>query len=141
MLWPINGQSLSPFTEMRRLQGDLNRLFSGYYRGEESFPAVNVWSGSDEVLIKADIPGVDPKDINLTVKESFVTIEGEKKEEQVGENATFHRRERGSGKFVRSLQLPFAVDAEKVSAKCKDGVLTITLPRHESSRPHKIQIS
>ncbi len=141
MLWPTNGQTLNPFAEMRRLQGDVNRLFSGYCRDEEAFPAVNAWSDNEQVVITAEIPGVDPKEINLTVKENYLTIEGEKKGENVDENTTYHRRERATGGFARSLQLPYSVDVDKVSAKTVDGVLRITLPRHEASKPKRIQIS
>lgn len=140
MLWLNREQNTNPFAEVRRLQGELNRLFNGYASEEEPFPAVNAWSGNDEVVITADIPGVDPKAVNLTVKDNVVVLEGEKASERLGENITFHRRERGTGKFMRSMQLPFPVDADKVSAKCKDGVLTITLPRHKASKPKKIQI-
>ena len=140
MLWLNREQNTNPFAEVRRLQGELNRLFNGYAGEEEPFPAVNAWSGNDEVVITADIPGVDPKAVNLTVKDNVVVLEGEKAAERLGENTTFHRRERGTGKFMRSMQLPFPVDADKVSAKCKDGVLTITLPRHKASKAKKIQI-
>ncbi len=141
MLWSNSAQNLNPFVEMRRMQGELNRLLNGYAYGEESFPAVDVRVDADKVLVSADIPGVDPKTVNISVKDNVVAIEGEKTGEQLGEGVTFHRRERSTGRFAKSLQLPFAVDADKVSATCKDGVLAITLPRHEASKPKKIQIN
>lgn len=129
-----------PLNELYSLQKDMNRLFNGYTFREEQFPAVNVLSNQEDVIVTAEIPGLESKDINLKVVNNHLTIEAERKADDVSE-AVYHRRERGYGEFSRVVELPFAVEEDQVNAQYKNGVLTVTLPRKESTKPKKIEIS
>ncbi len=142
MAWDdlISGGAASPWNELRRLQQDMDRLF-GQYRGEaETFPAVNVWSDRDNVVVTAELPGMDPKGIGLTVKGDLLTLHGERAADPESEGVVCHRSERWTGAFSRTLRLPFEVEQDKVRAQYRKGVLTITLPRSEASRPKQIRI-
>jgi HSP20 family protein len=129
---------------MNRLQRDMNRLFNSYgpfrLRTAPSYPAVSVWAKEDGQVVNAEMPGVKAEDIDVSVVGDTLTISGKRGPEELPEGARFHRRERVAGEFSRSIQLPFAVDSEKVEASLKDGVLTLNLPRLEADKPKKITI-
>lgn len=130
--------------EMDRLQRDMNRLFSQYspsrIRTAPSYPAINIWANEDGQILSAEMPGVRPEDIDISVDGYTLTLAGERSSDVAPENAVYLRKERGFGKFSRAIQLPFAVDADKVEANFKDGVLTITLPKVEAEKPKQISI-
>jgi HSP20 family protein len=90
------------------------------------------------VFVEALIPGLDAKDLELTVMRNTLTLSGERKETEG--NVTWHRNERGSGKFLRTIELPVEVDADRVKAECRNGVLTIIMPKAEAARPRKISV-
>lgn len=92
-------------------------------------------------MLTAELPGVDPADIDVTVKGNTVTIRGQRKTPELGEGEAFIRRERGSGSFVRSLTLPFEVEGNKVSADYRMGILQLTLPRAEADKPKRITVN
>ena len=129
-----------PFREMRRIQNEMNRLFhsasSGWAGG---FPAVNVYASRDGAVITAELPGVRDDDLDITVHRDTITLRGERKP-QAESGSAYHRRERGVGAFVRTFSLPFQVDPDKVAAEMRDGVLRLTLGRHESDRPKRIAV-
>lgn len=130
--------------EMDRLQRDMNRLFTQHspsrLRTAPAYPAINIWANEDSQFVSAEMPGVHVDDIDISVNGDTLTISGERGSDDVPENAHFHRKERGFGKFSRTIQLPFVVDAEKVEASFKDGVLIITLPQIEAEKTKKISI-
>jgi HSP20 family protein len=130
--------------EMERLQREVNRVFRDVYprryRVAPTFPAMNVWSNDDGLVVTAEVPGINPKDINVTVIEDTLTVSGERQPDQVGEDANYLRQERGYGKFTRSLQLPYSVASSKVEANFHNGVLNVTLPRKEDDKPKKIKV-
>ena len=132
----------SPFDELRSLQREMNRLFEGY--GPRSavsrFPAMNVWGNEENVVVTAELPGMEPEDLDINVVNNQLTIKGERKADKPAEDAVCHRNERGCGKFVRTVRLPFAVENDKVSAKYQNGVLTVVMPRHEATKPKRIEI-
>jgi HSP20 family protein len=134
----------SIWREMDRLQRDMNRLFSQYYpsplRTAPGYPAINIWTNEDGQFVSAEMPGVHVDDIDIDVNNNVLTISGQRSLEEVPEDAHFHRRERGYGEFSRTIQLPYAVDADKVEASFKDGVLNITLPKVEAEKPKQIAI-
>jgi HSP20 family protein len=145
MLMRPFGAGLSPWREMARLQRDMNRLLSGTSRWPgwstaPSYPAMNVWTDQDGVVVTAELPGVDPDDIDISVQNDTLTLRGNRAPDEVPEGGTYHRRERGSGSFTRSFQLPFQVESAKVAASYEKGVLNITLPRAEVDKPKKIAI-
>lgn len=125
--------------QIERLNGEFNRLFGG--RGREGgFPSFNIWNNAEGAMLTSELPGVKIEDIELTVTGDVVTIKGTRKN-ALGENDRYVRRERPEGEFVRTFELPFQIDAAKVSAKSKNGVLSIELPRAESDKPRKISVS
>ena len=105
------------------------------------FPPLNVWSGEHDLIVAAEVPGVDPKDIDITVDGPVLTLKGSRRQPEATANAAAHRRERGYGTFARSVTLPYGVDTEKVQAECRDGVLRVYLPRPEGEKPKRIRIS
>lgn len=130
--------------EMDRLQQEMNRLFEAYspvrMRASAGYPAVNVWTNEDGMVLMAEVPGVRPEDIDINVAGNTLTLSGQRKVDELPEGARYHRQERGYGKFVRSLQLPFPVDANRVEATFKNGMLHISLPRAEADKPRKIAV-
>lgn len=141
MYWTDHG-TWSPFDEFRSLQREMNRLFDGYDGGTSlsRYPALNVWGNGENVVVTAELPGMDAADIDINVVNNQLTIKGERKADTPAEGAVCHRCERGTGSFVRTVRLPFAVEGDKVSAKYDKGVLTVTLPRHEASKAKRIEI-
>ncbi len=141
MMWPEQRTSWHPFEEMRALQREVNRLFdSGHLTGSAEYPPVNIWTNDDEAVVNVELPGVAPADLDVHVLRHQLTIEGEHKADAPTEEVVCHRAERRHGRFVRTLRLPFEVQDDKVSAKYDKGVLTITLPRSEATKPKQIAI-
>lgn len=132
------------FSELDRLQQEMNRLFERSYaprlRSAPNFPALNVWTNEDGAVITAELPGVSPEDLDVSVIGETLTLSGERKPDLIEEEVRYHRQERGYGKFTRSLELPFRVDAAQVEATFANGVLHLTLPRAEADKPKKIAI-
>ena len=95
---------------------------------------------ADNVYITAELPGISGKDLDITVEEETVLIKGERRAEPEGEDVSYHRRERGEGKFSRTVTLPMRVVAESVTAETRDGILKLTLPKAEEVKPKKIEI-
>ncbi len=130
--------------EMERLQREMNQFFnvslSNRPTGSPDFPAINVWSNDEGAVLTAEIPGINPDEIDISVIGQTITIVGKRQPEAVGENAHYHRQERLQGEFARSLELPFAIDAEGVKATFDRGILKITLPRTEAEKPKKILV-
>jgi len=141
------GMAIDPLLEFDTLQEEINRLFEGSRpagpRGifERSFsPAIDVVENPDSYGIMCDLPGVDMKDVEISVTGSIVTLKGEK--HRTGERGS-RRDLRGDfsyGKFQRTVQLPLAIDADKVEAMLKDGVLRIILPKREELKPRQISV-
>lgn len=103
-------------------------------------PQVDVEETSDAMLVKADLPGVDPKDIEINVQDRTLTLRGEKHEEREDKQKQFHRIERFAGSFFRSIPLPVEADIEKISATSNKGVVTVTIPKKASAQPRKVTV-
>jgi HSP20 family protein len=132
------GWWLDPWKEL----GDIEGLFDSALYGEgRRYPAVNVWTNEDEAVVSAELPGIESKDIDISVKGRTLTVKGAGKAEKEEEKAAYLKRERWTGEFSRRLELPFDVEAGKVKAAYKNGVLTITLPKAESEKPRKIALN
>ncbi|HRV43293.1 MAG TPA: Hsp20/alpha crystallin family protein [Syntrophales bacterium] len=135
------GRVLDPFAEMLRLRDQMNRIFSGIGQpAAAAYPAVNIWAGETGAVVTAELPGMDPEKIDISVLGDTLTIAGSREPEAVGEEDTYHRKERNGGSFTRTLQLPFRIDGEKIEARYEKGILTVTLPRQEADMPKKIAI-
>jgi HSP20 family protein len=130
-----------PFIELRRMQSEMNRLFSGFgATTARDFPPINIWLGDNSVVVTAELPGVTRDDVNLSLQEDVLTLQGKREPKEQQENVNWQRRERAYGSFSRAVQLPFRVDPDKVQARFNNGVLEIELERLEADRPKKIEI-
>lgn len=139
MLYPFYTRRSDPYALMRSMLRDFDRGLRPA-RGQSVFPAVNLWQGAEGVALTAELPGVEPDGVSITVKEDLLTLSGERKAPEVPEGARWHRNERGYGKFNRVVRLPFAATDEKVDARMINGVLQIVVGRPEEQKPKKIEI-
>ena len=136
-----NFMDRDPWTEMDRIQRKMNRLFNTAMVQESGvYPAINLWSNSDKVLVTAEIPGYDLKEIQLSIMNNELNITGKRKPEEVKQGNQFHRQERTTGSFQRNISLPFTVESNKIEAHYLNGILSVTLPRAEADKPKKINI-
>jgi len=138
--WPTNRYG-SVWGDLNQLQREMNRLFAGDQSSSGNFPAVNLWSGEDKALLTAELPGIDPDKLEVTVKDNTVTLRGTIEREELKEGESYLRQERGAGTFVRSISLPFKVDDARISAQYQKGILQVTLPKAEADKPKKISIT
>ena len=136
-----------PLNLFDRVHQSLNNLTysanDGYYNSSyvNSWnPAVDIREEKDKFLIMADIPGVDPKDIDITMEDGVLTVKGERYSQTKNDGETYKRLERSSGSFYRRFSLPDTADGEHIEAKGNNGVLEITIPKHEKVQPRKIEV-
>jgi HSP20 family protein len=147
MFWSDFNKGFSPWRvfgnmdkELKRIQSEMNRLYpsSGLASAAE-FPAINVWRNGNDIILTTELPGIVPEELDISVVGKTLTLRGERA--PLGEKEeTYHRRERWHGRFTRTVQLPFEVNADKVEAKYVKGSLYLTLPRSEEEKPKKIAI-
>ena len=132
-----------PFREMLNVQDQFDRIFGSALRGESRtswLPPVDVFDGKDEVVLKADLPGVDPNAVDVEIDENVLTLRGERKVDFQSDAEHFYRIERPSGNFERSIALPQGVRADQVEATFDDGILTIRVPKADEVKPKHIPI-
>jgi HSP20 family protein len=140
-----------PFRELAQMQDRINRIFGDAYtrrydddvmqRGEW-IPPVDIYETSaQEIVLRAELPGVAKEDIDLRVENNTLTLKGTRKREADVKEDQYHRVERSYGSFIRSFSLPSRIDTEKVRAEFKDGVLSITLPVKEEAKPRQISVA
>lgn len=134
------------FDDLLRLQGELDNLLrkpsQGFLPGPSSagvFPPVNVFRGPQGMMIRAEMPGINPADIDVSIEGRQITISGERTPDAAARGG-YHRRERAWGKFSRSIRLPDDVDPAQAKAECRDGILTVRLPLHEAAKPRQITV-
>ena len=138
------------FQEMDMLRREIDQAFRGLGKssfnpsflpgiGTGDYPRLNLSEDENNYYIEALVPGIDPNDLDLNLMRGTLTLSGERKEEQAKER-TWHRHERGAGKFMRTIELPDAVDGAKVDAEYRNGVLLITLAKPQSVKPKKISV-
>ena len=139
---------LEPFRGLSTFQDQFNRLFNEQFRhnGEESAlttwaPAVDIYETANELVVKADLPDVNEKDIDVRVENNLLTIRGERKFEKSVSEENYLRVERTYGSFSRSFSLPNTVNPEAIAAEYKNGVLTVTLPKREESKPRQVKVT
>lgn len=132
-----------PIEEILKLQSEMSNWFdrTPFASLKTEYPKVNIWAGEHEAKVIAELPGLDPKTIDVTVGNNTLTLKGSYPEAELNEEEKFIRRERFASEFVRTVELPFAVDSTKVDASYRNGLLTVTLPRAEADKPRKVQIS
>jgi len=130
---------------MEQLQREMNRLFSSAFsdtrvQAPARFPAMNVWTNEESVMVTAELPGVNAEDIDISVVNDTLTVSGARQPDELQAGERYHRRERSFGRFSRTFQLPFQVDTDQVDAMFDKGVLHVALPRAESDKPRKITV-
>jgi len=140
-----------PFRDLNILQDRMNRLFEdagrGIRRSEEPAsttiwsPAVDIYETEGEIVVQAELPGMDRKDISLNLENNVLTIRGDRQFNKETKEDNYHRIERSYGGFSRSFSIPTTVDEDKIRADYKDGVLRIALPKKEQAKPKQIQIA
>jgi HSP20 family protein len=139
-----------PFRDLNLLQDRMNRLFDDAGRGWRAdepaatttwSPAVDIFETEGEIVVKAELPGMERKDITLHLENNVLSLRGERKFEKETKDENYHRIERSYGAFSRSFAIPATVDEEKIRAEYKDGVLNIVLPKKEQARPKQIKIA
>lgn len=114
-------------------------LSPGLPRGEY-WPALDLAEDGNKLVVKAELPGIKPEEVELSVQDNTLTLAGEKKEESEEKKENFYHSERRYGAFRRTIQLPTSVDPDKVEAKFNDGVLTVILPKDERALPKRIAV-
>ncbi len=134
-----------PFRDLARLQDEMSRIFDDrlYKSGGESVgwtPAADVFEDQDGLSIRFDLAGVDPKDVDIRFENGVLTLKGERKLENEDKRDLYHRVELAYGTFTRSFSLPGTVDAEKIRAEAKNGLLTVFLPKRSEAKPRAIQV-
>ena len=103
-------------------------------------PPVDIFETENDIVLKAELPGIDPKDVEVRVEDNTLYLKGERKYEKEVNDKNYHRVERSYGSFARSFSLPNSIDADKVKAEYKDGLLTLTMPKREEAKPKTIKI-
>jgi HSP20 family protein len=138
----------NPFRELRSMQEQMNRLLDLAWNresGEELRegiwqPPVDIYEDEDSVVIKAEVPDIDQKDIEVRIEDNTLTLRGERKLDQSVRKDNYHRVERYYGPFQRSFSIPPTIDQEKVKASCDRGVLTVILPKRAEKKPKQINV-
>jgi len=139
----------TPFDRLTSLRDEMNRLFDlslpGFTRDGGLFsgwsPALDVHQDKDNVFVKVELPGMKKEEIEISLHEGVLSISGERKHEEEKKEGETFRSERYFGRFHRSMTLPTTVDANKVKASYKDGILSVTLPKTEEAKPKQIQVN
>jgi HSP20 family protein len=138
--------SLDPARDFERIHNEINKLFDFRYPDAGGLfdrhfnPAVDIIETGDEIKVLVDLPGVERKDLDVSLTRNVLTIKGEKRGEKKNEKARLFKSETWSGTFQRTLSLPDTVDPDKVQASMKDGILTITLAKREEVKPKQINV-
>ncbi len=137
MLWNVD-----VWSEMDRLRREMDSLFSGFERstGAKTYPLVNVYDGNDEIVVTAELPGMNKEKVNITFSDGVLAISGRIEQPSSLKNMTAVRRERSSGDFEKTIRIPTKIDQDKIAASFTDGILSITLPKSEEAKPKTIQI-
>ena len=146
MAWEIS--PWKPF-QLERMRREMDRLWDSFFEGKpatrtreegEWIPSLDVSETKGELVVKAELPGIDPKDIDISLNEGVLTIKGQKKQEKEEKEEGYHLVERSYGSFIRAIRLPREVKSDKINASYKDGVLKVTLPKTEEAKKKEIKI-
>ena len=150
--WRPAGQAVErwdPFRDLSEIQSEMNRLFggalgqraamAGFDRGWA--PAVDMYETNDELVLRAELPGMNEKDIDLSITGDVLVLRGERAPDPTVNQENYFRGERWSGRFERMFTLPTNVDVDKIQARVEHGVLTVTLPKSERSKPRQIAVT
>lgn len=137
-----------PWADFKSLQDEINELFdidrfpttAGLFDRSVS-PAIDIVEGDHDFTVTCELPGLDQKDIDVSIASNVLTLKGQKKDEREEKKGKYYKKESWSGSFHRTLLLPASVSADKISAELKDGILTIILPKKEDAKPKQITVN
>jgi HSP20 family protein len=146
-VWRPFGE-IAQFRDFERMRRDMDRLWDSFFErgtlrgedGREWLPSLDVAETKNEIVVKAEVPGMEPKDIDVSLSDGLLTIKGEKKQEREEKEENYHLVERNYGSFTRSIRLPNEVQSDKINASYKNGVLKIVLPKSEEAKKKEIKI-
>ena len=147
--WRRRDMETAPERSAHDLWREMDNLFDRFFgdmrwpersTGRQFAPALDVSENDDEFVVKAELPGIDPKEVDINLTGNLLTIKGEKKDEKESKGENFHRIERSYGSFSRSFQLPCEVQEDKVEANYKNGVLDLRLPKAENAKRKSVKI-
>lgn len=139
-----------PFRDLLTTQDRFNRLFNdtfaNVFGGDQLntkgwTPAVDIYETDQNLVMKAELPGIDPKDLEVRVEDGTLYLKGERKYEHEVKEENYHRVERSYGSFARTFSLPHTIDTEGIKADYKDGILTLTMPKREEAKPKTVKIN
>ncbi len=144
--WSPRRDLWDSFSGLAGIQDEMDRLFDTSLRHRGVFdgafsPAIDMVVEKDNVIVKADLPGLTKDDVTVSLQDNYLTITGEKKHEFEQKETNYFVSERAYGSFTRAVELPTAVDAKKIEARFKDGVLEVTLPKTEEAKPKQIEVN
>jgi HSP20 family protein len=145
--WRPTTDLWDPFSSLAEIREEMNRMFDTSLRRhggdlEGAFsPAIDVLEEKDNYLVKVDLPGLSKDDVSVSIQDNFLTIKGERKYEAEKKETNYFHRERIYGSFMRTIELPTHVEAGKVQASFRDGVLQVTLPKSEEAKPKEIKVN
>jgi len=144
MAWELT--TWRPFRELDIMRSEMDRLWDSFFEGRpkvrfgEWFPSLDVAETKNDIVVKVELPGMDQKDINISLSDGHLIIKGEKKQEKEEKEENYHFIERSYGAFTRSVQLPKEVKHDKISASYKNGVLKVVLPKSEEAKKKEVKI-
>ncbi|HEY5955127.1 MAG TPA: Hsp20/alpha crystallin family protein [Polyangiaceae bacterium] len=146
-VWPSRPTFESPFSDLDQLRSQMQRLFDAVGGSSFSdlgagvFPPVNITQDNDNFYVRAEVPGLNKDDIEISATGRRLSISGQRKIAKEADGASYHRKERPEGHFNRTVQLPTDFDNERVEARYNAGLLTVTLPKHEAAKPRQIKVT
>ena len=139
----------NPYAELERMRRQMDGLSNMFFRGMPErrvlsagvFPLLNLTENKDNYYIRAELPGMKAEDLGIQIVDKTLTISGERKIPEEGESVRYHRRERDAGRFSRAIGLPGEIDSDRIKAKMRDGILTVTIPKAEAAKPKLITVN
>ena len=145
-VWPSRPTFESPSNDFDQVRREMLRLFDTFAgdtladRGAGVFPPVNITQDADNFYLRAEVPGIKPNELSLSAVRNRVSLAGQRKLQRENERVSYHRQERAEGSFNRTVTLPTEVDAQRIDARYADGILTLTLPKAEETKPRQITV-
>ena len=142
MMWTTNPRRSGLFGELVKMQREMERMSRNLTGGVSSrvFPPINIYENADGYSLRAEMPGIDPDTLDITITKNEIGLKGERKPPELAEGERYHRRERNFGKFSRVFTLPGNVDSDNIQAMFTNGILDLTIPRKPEVQPRKIAI-
>jgi len=144
MAWELT--MWEPFRGLEKMRSEMDRLWDSFFEGRplrrfwEWFPSLDVAETKNDLVVKVELPGMDPKDIDISLTDGLLTIKGEKKQEKEEKEENYHFIERSYGTFTRSIRLPKEVKHDKINASYKNGILKVVLPKSEEAKKKEIKV-